>query len=69
MSISTSSLSVSEQVMPEEEVQLLSSVEDLYGGVRVDIVEPMDPKVFSTLLKASMSHWRQQVRIFLVLST
>ncbi|KAF3443240.1 hypothetical protein FNV43_RR12922 [Rhamnella rubrinervis] len=60
MSISTSSLSVSKHVMPEDGVELLSSVEDLYGGVRVDMVESMDPKVFSTLLKASMSHWRQR---------
>lgn len=65
MSISTSSLPLPEEVMPE----LLSSVDDLYGGVRVDMVKPMDPQVFGTLLKASMSQWRQQVRTFVVLCT
>lgn len=69
MSISTSSLPLPEEVMPENGVELLSSVDDLHGGVRVDMVKPMDPQVFGTSLKASMSQWRQQVRTFVVLCT
>lgn len=63
MSVSTSALAVPEQVMAETAVELLNSVDDPHGGVCVDMKEPMDPKVFSTALKASISHWRLQVRI------
>ncbi|KAK4846649.1 hypothetical protein QYF36_020278 [Acer negundo] len=48
---------------PENEVQnieLLSSVQDLYGGVMVEIKEPMDSKLFASMLGTSLSHWRQQ---------
>nr|XP_023919626.1 nudix hydrolase 7-like isoform X4 [Quercus suber] len=61
--ISTSSMSIEKQVMCQqrvEQVELLSSVNDLYGGVVVNIEKPMDSEVFSPLLRASMSHWRQQ---------
>ena len=47
-----------------QQVELLSSVNDLYGGVVVNIEKPMDSEVFSPLLRASMSHWRQQVYIY-----
>ncbi|XP_060672613.1 nudix hydrolase 2 [Ziziphus jujuba] len=60
LSVSTSSLAVQEQVMAETGVELLNSVDDQHGGVRVEMKEPMDPKIFSTLLEASISHWRQQ---------
>ncbi|GAV68460.1 NUDIX domain-containing protein, partial [Cephalotus follicularis] len=63
MSSSTSTLLIEEKIMPEVEVQkfeLLSAAEDIYGGVTVDIKEPMDSIVFASLLKASMSKWRQQ---------
>ncbi|XP_050279742.1 nudix hydrolase 7-like isoform X24 [Quercus robur] len=43
-----------------QQVELLSSVNDLYGGVVVNIEKPMDSEVFSPLLRASMLHWRQQ---------
>ncbi|KAH7533427.1 hypothetical protein FEM48_Zijuj04G0129500 [Ziziphus jujuba var. spinosa] len=46
--------------MAETGVELLSSVDDLRGGVRVEMKEAMDPNIFSTSLKASISHWRQQ---------
>ena len=46
-----------------QQVELLSSVNDLYGGVVVNIEKPMNSEVFSPLLRASMSHWRQQVYI------
>lgn len=62
---STSSISATarEPVMEEnrdQQVELLSCVEDLYGGVRVDIKHPLDSKAFATLLKASISQWKQQ---------
>ena len=64
MSISTSSMSVEKQFMPEnrlQQVELLNSINDLHGGVVVNIEQPMDSKVFSPLLRASVSQWRQQV--------
>ncbi|KAK7817141.1 nudix hydrolase 7 [Quercus suber] len=63
MSTSTSSMSVEKQFMPEnrvQQVELLNSVNDLHGGVVVNIEQPMDSKVFSPLLRASISQWRQQ---------
>ena len=64
MSTSTSSVSVEKQFMPEnrvQQVELLNSINDLHGGVVVNIEQPMDSKVFSPLLRASVSQWRQQV--------
>ena len=69
--ISTSSVSIEKQVLCQQRVQqveLLSSVNDLYGGVVVNIEKPMDSEDFSPLLRASISHWRQQVYIILILS-
>ena len=66
MSISTSSMSVEKQFMPEnrvQQVELLNSINDLHGGVVVNIEQPMDSKVFSPLLRASISQWRQKVYI------
>ncbi|KAK1567622.1 hypothetical protein Q3G72_014375 [Acer saccharum] len=48
---------------PENEVQnieLLSSVDDLHGEVTVEIKEPIDSKLFASMLGTSLSHWRQQ---------
>ena len=45
MSISTSSMSVEKQFMPEnrvQQVELLNSINDLHGGVVVNIEQPMD---------------------------
>jgi 8-oxo-dGTP pyrophosphatase MutT (NUDIX family) len=42
-----------------EQVQLLDATLDAYGGVTVEMKEPMDSYLFSTVLKASISHWRQ----------
>ncbi|KAF5746176.1 Nudix hydrolase 2 -like protein [Tripterygium wilfordii] len=58
-----SSRSVQEQIAPENEVLqsgLLSAVDDLYGGVMVDMKEHMDATVFVPLLRASLSYWREQ---------
>ncbi|KAH9793749.1 Nudix hydrolase domain-containing protein [Citrus sinensis] len=63
--ISTSGISVEEEqnMMPEDGVrcpELLTAVGDLHGGVTVDMKKPMDSKVFSSRLRASLSLWRQQ---------
>jgi len=49
--------------MEGERVELFSVVKDQYGGVVVNVEdqEPVDPKLFSSLLEASMCNWRQQV--------
>ncbi|CAJ1971614.1 unnamed protein product [Sphenostylis stenocarpa] len=48
--------------MEGERVELLSAVEDQYGGVVVNVEdqEPLDSKLFSSILEASMNNWRQQ---------
>ncbi|KAM5580364.1 nudix hydrolase 7-like [Rosa sericea] len=66
MSVSTSLSSVEEQVItPEngvEQIQLLPAVEDSYEGVVVDMNDhqPLDSKVFTSLLRSSMSQWKQK---------
>jgi hypothetical protein len=55
-----------EQVLLENEVQqvkLLDSVNDDFGGVIVELSEAMDLKVFASMLKASIALWRSQVFI------
>ncbi|KAI9177838.1 hypothetical protein LWI28_019848 [Acer negundo] len=52
-----------EMVQPENEVEyikLLSSEEDGYGGVKVEMKEPMDSKLFASMLGSSLSYWIQQ---------
>lgn len=44
-----------------EQVGLLPATNDDHGGVIVDIEEAMDAKVFVTLLRNSISAWKQQV--------
>lgn len=65
MSASASSSSPS-PVLPDKQLQqvenVLSGTEDEHGGVIVEMSkEPMDPVIFTSLLKASMLHWKQQV--------
>ncbi|XP_059661257.1 nudix hydrolase 10-like isoform X2 [Cornus florida] len=60
---STSETSSPLVVIPENEIQhieLLSASTDRYEGVTVDMKEPMDPHVFATSLRASISLWRQE---------
>ncbi|XP_041004736.1 nudix hydrolase 2-like [Juglans microcarpa x Juglans regia] len=62
ISVSTSGAKefvVSENTVQQEEV-LLSSVDDLHGGVIVNVEQPLDSMVFAPMLKASISHWTQQ---------
>ncbi|CAN4105976.1 unnamed protein product [Withania somnifera] len=41
--------------------RILAAKEDDYGGVIVEMTnEPLEPSVFASLLRASLSHWRQQ---------
>uniref|UniRef100_A0A803NYL6 Nudix hydrolase domain-containing protein n=2 Tax=Cannabis sativa TaxID=3483 RepID=A0A803NYL6_CANSA len=40
--------------------KLLDAIEDEFNGVIVEVNEPMDPKLFHSKLKTSVSHWRQQ---------
>uniref|UniRef100_A0A3Q7GPW6 Pre-nudix hydrolase domain-containing protein n=1 Tax=Solanum lycopersicum TaxID=4081 RepID=A0A3Q7GPW6_SOLLC len=45
----------------EQVDKILAAKEDDYGGVTVEMTnEPLDPSVFASLLRASLSHWRQQ---------
>ncbi|PON90300.1 Nudix hydrolase 6-like [Trema orientale] len=47
----------------ESQVQrgkILTATNDEFDGVIVEVNEPMDPKVFHSILKASISLWRQQ---------
>nr|XP_004303571.2 PREDICTED: nudix hydrolase 2-like isoform X1 [Fragaria vesca subsp. vesca] len=65
MSVSTSSCAVAKQgLMPEsgvEQIELLRARDDIHGGVVVDMDDqPMDSDVFASLLKASLSEWRQK---------
>ncbi|KAG8646739.1 hypothetical protein MANES_09G025818v8 [Manihot esculenta] len=43
-------------------VKLLPASNDDHEGVIVDMKEPMEPDVFLTLLRASLSLWRQQAK-------
>ncbi|CAN1336886.1 Nudix hydrolase 2 [Linum perenne] len=52
-----------EKVVPAvtdgQQVQLLTSVNDHHGGVIVEIGEPIDPGLFSSMLRLSISEWRK----------
>ena len=60
-----SSQAVERVVVGNEEgqrgVEILRSVNDEHEGVIVELVEPMDAAVYGSSLRASISHWRQQV--------
>ncbi|XP_024026326.1 nudix hydrolase 2 [Morus notabilis] len=60
VSISTSLSSSAKEAMAENAAPLLSAVNDLHGGVRVEMKEPINPQEFGVLLRASMSQWRAQ---------
>ncbi|KAM7492785.1 hypothetical protein LguiA_035706 [Lonicera macranthoides] len=52
-----------DQVVAEnggQKVQLLSAINDDFGGVIVEVNEHMDSNVFLTMLRASMSQWKLQ---------
>lgn len=54
---------MSNQVVAEDgsqRVELLSALNDNYGGVIVEMKESMDSLAFITLLRASILEWRRQ---------
>ncbi|GMH05814.1 hypothetical protein Nepgr_007654 [Nepenthes gracilis] len=60
MSDSANLLPLMDQVVSENGIELLSAKNDNYGGVLVEMKEPMDSEIFLSMLGASMSQWRQQ---------
>lgn len=60
--MSSSRMTSSSSALPVEQVErILEGTNDHYGGVTVELTsEPLDPLVFASLLKASLSQWRQQ---------
>ena len=53
--------------VPENElvrVDMLNASYDGYDGVIVNLKEDMDENIFTALLQASISQWRQQVIIY-----
>lgn len=59
--VKSSSSSV-EQISGQQ-IDMLNAVDDAFGGVIVEMKEPMNSNVFDTLLRASISGWREQVQI------
>ncbi|KAJ1428645.1 NUDIX hydrolase domain [Sesbania bispinosa] len=62
MSTSTiSSLTAAEMTAVDQvqQVKLLTSTDDDYGGVIVELDQPMDSTTFVSILRASISHWKQ----------
>ncbi|KAL1812976.1 hypothetical protein ACET3Z_023041 [Daucus carota] len=43
-----------------QQVDILNAADDAFGGVVVEMKEPMNSDVFDTLLRASISQWREQ---------
>ncbi|KAB5556519.1 hypothetical protein DKX38_007428 [Salix brachista] len=63
MSSPSTSVLKGKTVLPADKIQqigLLYAVNDKYGGVMVDMKEPMDSHIYVPLLRASISQWRQQ---------
>ena len=46
-----------------QQVDILNAADDAFGGVVVEMKEPMNSDLFDTLLRASISQWREQVHI------
>ncbi|XVE72565.1 hypothetical protein DITRI_Ditri11bG0048600 [Diplodiscus trichospermus] len=63
MSTSTSASAIEKQIAPENEaqqVELLPGVEDLHGGIMLNMEKPMGSEAFTSSLGASISQWKQQ---------
>ncbi len=62
MSTSKNSSSTAAEMPAEEDrVKLLTSTDDNYGGVIVELDQPMDSTTFISILRASIAHWKQLV--------
>ncbi|TKY57401.1 Nudix hydrolase 10 [Spatholobus suberectus] len=44
----------------EGDFEILPATDDAYGGVIIDLKEPMDTEIFVSLLTTSLSQWKQQ---------
>lgn len=68
MATSASSTSKSAQKAAEDEgqqiIKLLTSTNDDHGGVIVEMDEPMDSTTFVSILRASISHWKELVGFY-----
>ncbi|KAK5820021.1 nudix hydrolase 10-like [Gossypium arboreum] len=63
MSTSTIALAIEKQMVLEngvQQVELLNGVEDSYGGIILNMEEPMESEAFVYSLRASISQWKQQ---------
>ncbi|XP_039030228.1 nudix hydrolase 2-like [Hibiscus syriacus] len=63
MPTSTSVLAIENKMISEngvQQVELLNGVEDLYGGIIIDIEEAMESEAFTFSLSASVLQWKQQ---------
>ncbi|KAE8686662.1 Nudix hydrolase 2 [Hibiscus syriacus] len=58
MSASTNSTPMNEQVL--QDYKLLDAINDRYGGVVVEVTEPLESTLFTSMLRASIARWRQQ---------
>lgn len=59
--MSTSSFHTIANAKQQQEIKLLEGINDNYGGVVIKMNEPMDPNNFASMLKSSMSCWKNQV--------
>ncbi|MBA0723587.1 hypothetical protein Golax_004157, partial [Gossypium laxum] len=60
IAMSASETSTPMNVNDNEEQGLLDAINDRYGGVIVEVTQPMDSALFASVLSASMAQWRQQ---------
>ncbi|KAG4143018.1 hypothetical protein ERO13_D06G163300v2 [Gossypium hirsutum] len=58
--MSASETSTPMNVNENEEQGLLDAINDRYGGLIVEVTQPMDSALFASVLSASMAQWRQQ---------
>ncbi|KAJ0018624.1 hypothetical protein Pint_09419 [Pistacia integerrima] len=59
MSASSSGIA-GESKVQQQEIKLLDGYHDNYGGVVIKMNDPMDPNLFVSMLKSSISQWRNQ---------
>lgn len=69
MSKSVDSSSDMELVITENKNhELLTAAYDNYGGVTVEVKDPLDSEIFLSLHKASIKEWTQKVVVTMVIS-
>lgn len=49
-----------------QHVELLPAVNDDFGGIIVEMKEPMEPEAFRSQLRSSISLWKLQVSLLLI---